>query len=84
MKEEIVVEKGMIIFKSRWRWEVISKKLIEEYGYSIMISWKSKKELGFVKREFSYYDPNFGFAIYDIRLDFYDESAQSWFQLKYL
>ena len=88
---KIIVRKNLIVFNRSEDWENIKTRLIQEYGGRIMISWVMKRELGFTVRthqewvEFDktgdrprYYMDN------QIHLDFFNESAQSWFQLKYM
>jgi len=91
----VEIKKGLIIFHDPWDWESISEKIIEEYGASMMISWKLKRELGFTVRHHkglvSYSGDNEiedlkGRFYYEpqIHLDFYNEAAQSFFTLKYI
>ena len=88
---KIIVRKNLIVFNRAEDWENIKTRLIQEYGGRIMISWVMKRELGFTVRthqewvEFDktgdrprYYMDN------QTHLDFFNESAQSWFQLKYM
>lgn len=57
-----------------------------------MIRTAMRRELGFTTRYHRYWKPTEGTAIYDgygdyieeIHLDFYDESAETMFRLKYL
>lgn len=91
---KIVVKHNLVIFKNPAEWESISAKLIRTHGASIMISWKMKRELGFTVRRHR------GLAARDgevnkqltgrfyyedwICLDFYSESALTYFLLKYI
>jgi len=88
---KITVRKNLIVFNNARDWENIQTRLIQEYGSRIMISWVLKRELGFTVRDHQewvefdktgdrqrYYMDN------QIHLDFFNESAQSWFQLKYM
>jgi len=88
---KIIVRKNLIVFNRAEDWENIKTRLIQEYGDRIMISWVLKRELGFTVRDHQewvefdktgdrqrYYMDN------QIHLDFFNESAQSWFQLKYM
>lgn len=91
---KITVKKNLIIFHKPEEWELISAQLIKEHGASIMISWKMRRELGFqvrfhqglelrkdaelvpdLKHRYYYQD--------QVHLDFFNETAQSWFILKY-
>ena len=47
---KIEIRKNLIVFRKPYEWEAISKRLVEEYGPSIMISWKCRRELGFTVR----------------------------------
>lgn len=67
------------------KWNTIYNLIREEYGDSvILISWKLKETLGFTVRRHSDHNPINGHWVSDIRLDFYDEAAMTFFQLKYL
>lgn len=46
----IIVKKNLIVFRIPSDWEEISARLVKEYGPSIGISWKCKRELGFTVR----------------------------------
>jgi hypothetical protein len=92
----VEIKRNLIIFHNPWEWESISERLIEEYGVSIMISWKCRRKLGFTVRHhkglvpFEYVDEAHdslkGRFYYEpqIHLDFWDEVQQSFFMLKYL
>jgi hypothetical protein len=95
----VEIKKNLIIFHNPWEWESISERLIEEYGISIMISWKCKRKLGFTVRHHKGLVPfETGVAEFDhnkdlknryyyepqIHLDFYNEAQQSFFMLKYI
>jgi len=91
---KVTVKHNLIIFHKPHEWEEISHKLIQEYGPSIMISWKLRRELGFsvrrhkglVKRTDQYIEEYQGQYYYEdqVHLDFFNSATQSWFQLKYL
>ena len=67
------------------QWNKIYHQIREEYGDStILLSWKLKDTLGFTVRRHRDYNPINGHMVNDIRLDFYDEAALTFFQLKYL
>lgn len=81
---------------SHGEWDKLKEQLVKEYGPSILISWKMRRELGFTVREHSR-----GFVEFrkshelkatygdwrdarsTICLDFYDEAMKSWYYLKY-
>jgi hypothetical protein len=93
MSPSITVKKNLIIFHSpTLDWMPIRKRLIKEYGQSIVLTWVMRERLGFSsryhtawissgKREGEY---ELKYPEEQIHLDFFSESAQSWFQLKYL
>ena len=94
---KITVKKNLIIFHKPREWESISRQLIRDYGPSIMITWKMKRELGFTVRRHkglirfdvhddalvSEFDHRFHYED-QIHLDFFNQATQSWFQLKYI
>jgi len=90
-EQKIIVKPNLVIFKDTKHWDSIWQKILSEYGSTIAISWVLKRELGFTIRRhthwinFSADDAKVGGYYQDqIHLDFYNESALSWFQLKYL
>lgn len=67
------------------KWNTIYNQIREEHGDStVLLSWKLKETLGFTVRRHRDYNPINGHMVNDIRLDFYDEAALTFFQLKYL
>jgi hypothetical protein len=91
------VKKNLIIFHKLHEWESVRRQLVAEYGISIMISWKMKRDLGFTIRYHKGLVPHStgdDTLISDaewryhyeeqVHLDFFNEETQSWFQLKYL
>ena len=75
----------MTLVLTEKKWNEIYNLIREEYGDSvILISWKLKETLGFTVRRHRDYNPINGHMVDDIRLDFYDESAMTFFQLKYI
>ena len=92
---KVQIKKNLIIFENPLDWERINEQLIEQYGHSILISWKCKRELGFTVRHHQGLHPYDGDGEYanlsgryyyspEIHLDFYDDAKQSFFVLKYL
>lgn len=64
-------------------WQLLQEKIIEDYGRTTMlISWRTKANLGFTVREHRDYDVD-GWSMTTIRLDFYDEQLQTLFLLRY-
>jgi hypothetical protein len=75
----------MTLILTEYIWNEIYIRIREEYGDSVVIiSWKLKEALGFTVRRHRDYDPVNGHMVNDIRLDFYDNAALTFFQLKYL
>jgi hypothetical protein len=75
----------MTLILSEFAWNKIYHCIREEYGDSvILISWKLRDTLGFTVRRHRDYSKTLGHMVDDIRLDFYDEPAMTFFQLKYL
>jgi hypothetical protein len=88
---KIIVKPNLVIFKDTEHWDGIWQKILSEYGSTIAISWVLKRELGFTIRRHTHWINFFadgakvgGYSQDQIHLDFYNESALSWFQLKYL
>lgn len=74
----------MTLVLTEKKWNETYNLIREEHGDSvILISWKLKETLGFTVRRHRDYDPINGHMVDDIRLDFYDETAMTFFQLKY-
>lgn len=46
----VLIKKNLIIFRIPSDWEDISAKIVAEYGPSMLISWKCRRELGFSVR----------------------------------
>ena len=75
----------MTVILSEREWNKIYHRIHKEYGDSvILISWKLRETLGFTVRRHRDYNPIKGHMVNDIRLDFYNEPAMTFFQLKYL
>lgn len=100
---KIEVKKNLIVFHKPYEWSKISARITAEFGSSIMISWKCKRELGFTVRRHKglvkWNDDDQGWLNKEfmeaefknryhyedqVHLDFYSESAMSYFMLKYL
>jgi len=71
-------------------WKKIKEQIVADYGKAmIMISWKTKRELGFTVREHTEYirenlsDDWFNMKK-SVHLDFYDDHQETMFRLKYL
>jgi hypothetical protein len=67
------------------KWNPIRERIKADYGERIFyISWRIKETLGFTVRYHSGYDHLRGYYTDDIRLDFVDETAATFFRMKYL
>ena len=73
--------KFLMVEMTEAEWEPIGKELIAEYGLSILINWRMRKELGFVKRhDYVLRDSIPRNAIF---LDFFDEMSYMLFVMRY-
>jgi hypothetical protein len=96
---KITVKHNLIIFHTLSEWDRIQDRLSKDYGAKIMISYVCKRELGFTVRRHKGlvphskenweimksegWDNRYHYED-QIHLDFYSQSAQTWFVLKYL
>jgi hypothetical protein len=95
----VIVKRNLIIFKEPYQWYHIKRQIEEDFGDKVfLISWRAKKELGFSVRYHKglnpithSYDPSYEPSLAgryrytdEVHLDFYNESALSWFCLKYV
>jgi hypothetical protein len=91
MSSKVIVKKNLIIFKNKDQWDKIWQGIVEQHGAKIGISFVCRRELGFTVRHHTEWIP-FNkegdrvrhYAEEQIHLDFYNESTQSWFLLRYL
>lgn len=92
MSSSIIIRKNLIIFRRPGEWSDIYAKILKDYGIGMAIRTRLRRELGFVYRHHKGLWPNDhpmeggpGYHYEDqVHLDFYTESAQTWFELKYL
>lgn len=91
MKPKIIVKRNLVIFRNPTQWDEIWRKILNEYGPKIAISYVLKRELGFTIRRHTEWIPfditgdrMRHYAEEQVHLDFYNESTQSWFLLRYL
>ena len=92
MPPRITVKKNLIIFHRPGDWSDIYAKILKDYGMGMAIRPRMQRELGFTYRYFRGLElnenPRKDGPMYhyqdQVHLDFFDEKAQSWFQLKYL
>jgi hypothetical protein len=85
---KVRIKHNTVIFEQEKEWKQIRDLIKRDFGEHIFaISWRLKRELGFTVRyhktlipwsheQFTYEN--------QIHLDFFSESAQSWFVLKYI
>ena len=67
------------------KWNPIRERIKADYGERIFyLSWRTKETLGFTVRHHRGYDPVRKYYTDDIRLDFVDETAATFFRMKYL
>lgn len=89
---KVTVKKNLIVFHQPGEWADIYACILRDYGMSMAIRPKLKRELGFTYRYYrglvanEHPRKNGPTHHYEdqVHLDFFDEKAQSWFQLKYL
>ena len=92
MSPKVTIKKNLIIFHRTGDWSMIYVKILQEFGRGMAIRARMQRELGFTYRHFRGLEPNEhrrkdGPTHHyedQVHLDFYNESTQSWFQLKYL
>lgn len=89
---KVTVKKNLIIFHNPGDWSDIYALILRDFGMGMAVRPRLKRELGFTYRHHQGLVPNEhprkdGPTMryeQQICLDFFDEKAQSWFQLKYL
>ena len=92
MSSKVTIKKNLIIFHRPGEWSDIYAKILQEFGMGMAIRPRMQRELGFTYRHFRGLVPNpwprkDGPTMHyedQIHLDFYNESTQSWFILRYL
>lgn len=88
----VIIKKNLVIFRNPEEWQNILDQLYLEYGVKIGISWVMRRELGFTVRNHRGLVPNehvkkHGPTMHyeqQVHLDFFNESTQTWFVLRYL
>jgi hypothetical protein len=93
------IKHNLIIFHNPDEWSRIQAQLVQDFGARIAISFVCRRELGFTVRRHKGLVPhpqaeweimkaegwNHRFHYEEqVHLDFYSESAKTWFVLKYL
>ena len=89
---KVIVKKNLIIFCSPAHWDLVWEKILADNKPGIVVSWVLKRELGFTVRrhdEWVSFVPQGSVVprnrcIRQVHLDFFNEAALTWFQLKYL
>lgn len=96
---KVTVKQGLVIFHRPDQWSHIQAQLVQDFGPRIAISFVCRRELGFTVRRHKGLVPhpeaeweimkaegwNHRYHYEDqVHLDFYSESSQTWFVLKYL
>jgi len=91
MKSKVIVKKNLIIFRNPGEWSDIYARILREFGMGMAVRTRLRRELGFTYRTFQEWivfdrsgDRERKYCEDQIHLDFYNESAQSWFILRYL
>jgi hypothetical protein len=92
MSSKVTLKKNLIIFHKPGLWADIYGMILRDYGQGMMIRSRLQRELGFTYRNHRALVPNEYQSLgmpnmhYEaqVHLDFYNEAAQSWFELKYL
>ena len=92
MSSRVTIKKNLIIFHSPGEWSDIYGRILREFGMGMAVRPRLKRELGFTYRHHRglvpnpHPRPNGPTMHYEdqVHLDFYNESTQSWFVLRYL
>lgn len=89
---KVTVKKNLIIFHNPGEWSDVYALILRDYGMGMALRTRLRSELGFTYRFHRGLVPNehvrkHGPTMHyedQVHLDFYNESTQTWFQLKYL
>jgi len=95
MSYKVTTKKNLIIFHNPEDWARVLDRLEQDFGTAIRMRHIMRRELGFTARDHRGLVRNLkvghesraptGYHYeYQVHLDFYTESSQSWFILKYL
>ena len=100
MSLKVTTKKNLIIFHDPDEWHTVLERLTQDFGTVIRMRHIMRRELGFTARDHRGLEPNRkadptllltpweyhqGYHYeQQVHLDFYTESSQSWFILKYL
>lgn len=91
MSAKVIVKKNLIIFRRPGDWSDIYAKILAEFGMGMAVRTRLRRELGFTYRNHQEWivfdrsgDRERKYCEEQVHVDFYNESAQSWFMLRYL
>ena len=91
MTKKITVKKNLIIFHNRNDWADIYALILRDYGMGMAVRTRLRRELGFTYRTHQEWivfdrtgDRERKYCEEQVHVDFYNESTQSWFMLRYL
>jgi hypothetical protein len=100
MSYRVTTKKNLIIFHNPDEWSMLLDRLAEDFGTAIRMRHIMRRELGFTARDHQGLERNRTIVDFmdghhvtaptgyhyenQVHLDFYTESSQSWFILKYL
>ena len=73
------------IVMNEYNWQKIRDRIDQDYGrVTTLVSWRLKETLGFTVRRHQGTNSLTNIFEYDTRLDFVDETAATFFRMKYL
>ena len=73
------------IVMNEYNWQKIRARIDQDYGQvTTLVSWRLKETLGFTVRRHQGTNSLTNIFEYDTRLDFVDETAATFFRMKYL
>lgn len=89
---KIIVKHQLIIFRRPGDWSAIYTKILQDFGIGMAVRTRMRRELGFTYRHHqglvANEDPGLVATTHhyeqQVHVDFFNDAAQSWFQLKYL
>ena len=92
MSSRITVKKNLIVFHHPGDWIAIYSKILKDFGMGMAVRTRLRRELGFTYRNHTAWisggktkgEYEIKYPEEQVHLDFYTESSQSWFQLRYL
>ena len=91
MSPKVIIKKNLIIFRVKGDWSDIYAKILKEFGMGMAVRTRLRRELGFTYRDYQEwieFDRSGGrprkYCEEQVHVDFYNESTQSWFILRYL